>query len=79
MASGLLRLHCPGNALPQQRERVVLLHRSLVATAKPATPPVITTSGRCSSSFFAGEPDLEGVLIQADALHTQNFFRQFQE
>jgi hypothetical protein len=44
------RVHCPGDALLRSAGRGVLLRRSLTATARPATPPVRTTSGRCSGS-----------------------------
>jgi len=51
-----------------------------VASAQACLPPARTTNKRCSSSCLLQssssfmEVDLEGVLIQAGALHTQAFF-----
>ena len=45
-----LGIHCPGDALLRRPGCGVLLRRSLTATARPATPPARTMSGRSSNS-----------------------------
>ncbi len=63
-----------GSTLPESRSTSPLWAWQ---SARPATPSVKTTSGQFSKQLL-GELDLEGVLSQADALHTQKpFFGSF--